>query len=116
MGCPALEIMVCAAEYGAGAAGQLDKPVRMTVLVIAVTASIGLAWVNPTAAKWCWVLIAVGPWAANRWAPGPGQAPARPAHPAGSRPGGGTQPRPAGTLACGAHPSQPGTIVLPYRG
>jgi hypothetical protein len=44
------------------------RRVRATVLVTAVAASIGLAWVNPTAAKWCWLLIAVAPWAANRWA------------------------------------------------
>jgi uncharacterized membrane protein len=44
------------------------RRVRMTVMVLAVVASIGLAWVNTAAAKWCWLLIAVGPWAANRWA------------------------------------------------
>jgi hypothetical protein len=44
------------------------RRVRITVMVAAVAASIGLAWVNTTAAKWCWLLIVVGPWAANRWA------------------------------------------------
>jgi len=41
---------------------------RVTVIVVAVALSLGLAWVNTTAAKWCWLLIPVAPWAANRWA------------------------------------------------
>lgn len=41
---------------------------RVTVMVTAVALSIGLAWVNTTAAKWCWLLIPLAPGAANRWA------------------------------------------------
>ena len=29
--------------------------------------SIGLAWVNTSVAMYCWLLIAVAPWAADRW-------------------------------------------------
>ncbi len=36
-----------------------------TVLVIGL--SIGLAWVNTSAAKYCWLLLAVVPWAVDRW-------------------------------------------------
>ena len=41
---------------------------RVTVVVFAVALSIGLAWVNTSAAKYCWLLIPLAPWAANRWA------------------------------------------------
>jgi len=51
---------------------------RVTMIVIALALSIGLAWVNTSAAKYCWLLIPLAPWAANRWAarttPGPGAA------------------------------------------
>jgi uncharacterized membrane protein len=51
---------------------------RVTVVMIALAVSIGLAWVNTSAAKYCWLLIPLAPWAANRWAarttPGPGAA------------------------------------------
>ena len=39
--------------------------VAASVLVIAV--SIVLAWVNPDAAKYCWLLLAVAPRFADRW-------------------------------------------------
>ena len=41
---------------------------RVTLIVFAVSLSIGLAWGNTTAAKYCWLLIPLAPWAANRWA------------------------------------------------
>ncbi len=51
---------------------------RFTVVVIALALSIGLAWVNTSAAKYCWLLIPLAPWLADRWAvrttPGPGAA------------------------------------------
>ena len=53
--------------------------VRAAAIVMVVAVSIGLAWVNPTAAKYCWVLIPVVQWAAERRS-------ARPASP-GGRPG-----------------------------
>lgn len=49
-----------------------------TILVIAV--SIGLAWVNTTAAKYCWVLIPVVQWAVEYKVRTSGRAAARPAH------------------------------------
>jgi len=52
---------------GLDAAEARARRVRVTIMVIAVAASAGLAWVNTSAAKWCWLLIAVAPWAANRW-------------------------------------------------
>jgi len=45
---------------------------RVTVVVLVLAVSVGLAWVNTGAAKWCWVLILLAPWAANRWAARPG--------------------------------------------
>jgi uncharacterized membrane protein len=53
--------------------------VRAAVIVTVIAVSIGLAWVNPTAAKYCWVLIPIVQWAAERRS-------ARPASP-GDRPG-----------------------------
>jgi uncharacterized membrane protein len=39
---------------------------RATMVVIALAVSIGLAWVNTNAAMYCWLLIPLAPWAANR--------------------------------------------------
>jgi hypothetical protein len=44
------------------------RRVRLTVMVAAVVLSAGLAWVNTTAAKYCWLLIPLAPWVANHWA------------------------------------------------
>jgi len=64
-------------------AGPADAEVRatrarVTVVVIALALSIGLAWLNTSAGKYCWLLILLAPWAANRWAarttPGPAAA------------------------------------------
>ncbi len=54
---------------------------RVTVVVTALALSIGLAWVNTGAAKYCWLLIPLAPWAANRWSARttPGTGPAGPA-------------------------------------
>ena len=41
--------------------------VRVTALVASLVLSMGLAWVNTTVAKYCWILIAVAPWSATRW-------------------------------------------------
>ena len=40
--------------------------VRAAAIVIIVAVSAGLAWVDTTAAKYCWVLIPVVQWAAER--------------------------------------------------
>jgi len=40
---------------------------RAATMVAIVALSAGLAWWNTTAAKYCWLLIAIMPWAANRW-------------------------------------------------
>ncbi len=40
--------------------------VRAAATVLVVALSVGLAWVNTTAAKYCWVLIPVVQWAAER--------------------------------------------------
>ncbi|HVX21470.1 MAG TPA: TMEM175 family protein [Acidimicrobiales bacterium] len=41
---------------------------RALAVVVAVSVSVGLAWVNTTVAKYCWILIAVLPPVAGRWA------------------------------------------------
>jgi TMEM175 potassium channel family protein len=51
-----------------GAAETRARRARVTVIVFAVALSIGLAWVNTTAAKCCWLLIPLAPWVASRWA------------------------------------------------
>jgi len=54
------------------------RAARVTVIVTALALSVALAWVNTSAAKYCWLLIPLAPWVANRWAarttPGPGTA------------------------------------------
>ena len=35
--------------------------------VFVIILSIGVAWVNTDAAKYCWLLLAVAPWVADRW-------------------------------------------------
>jgi TMEM175 potassium channel family protein len=56
---------VLIAPPGAAEAGA--RWIRLTVIVFAVALSIGLAWVNTSAAKYCWLLIPLAPWAADRW-------------------------------------------------
>ncbi len=50
------------------AAEAWARRARAAVIVFAAALSIGLAWVNTSAAKYCWLLIPLAPWAANRWA------------------------------------------------
>jgi uncharacterized membrane protein len=40
---------------------------RSLALVASLRLSMGLAWVNTSLAKYCWILIAVAPWVATRW-------------------------------------------------
>jgi uncharacterized membrane protein len=40
--------------------------VRAAAVVVVIALSVGLAWVNTTAAKYCWVLIPVVQWATER--------------------------------------------------
>jgi uncharacterized membrane protein len=40
---------------------------RMLASVFVIVLSIGVAWVNTDAAKYCWLLLAVAPRAADRW-------------------------------------------------
>ena len=41
--------------------------VRAGAVSVVVAVSIGVAWVNTDAAKYCWLLIAAAPWIAARW-------------------------------------------------
>ncbi len=43
--------------------------IRTASVAVAVVASIGVAWVSTDAAKYCWLLIAVLPFAARHWLP-----------------------------------------------
>ncbi len=40
---------------------------RMLANVFVIVLSIGIAWVNTDAAKYCWLLLAVAPRVADRW-------------------------------------------------
>jgi TMEM175 potassium channel family protein len=40
---------------------------RAAASVFVIVLSIGIAWVNPSAAKYCWLLLAVAPRIADRW-------------------------------------------------
>ena len=40
---------------------------RVAASVLVIALSIVLAWVNPDAAKYCWLLLAVAPRLADRW-------------------------------------------------
>ena len=41
--------------------------VRAAASVFVIVLSIGIAWVNTSAAKYCWLLLAAVPWVAHRW-------------------------------------------------
>jgi TMEM175 potassium channel family protein len=41
--------------------------VRSVLATVVLAGSTGVAWVSTDAAKYCWLLIALGPWAAARW-------------------------------------------------
>jgi hypothetical protein len=49
------------------AAEVWERRARVAAMVFAVALSIGLAWVNTSAAKWCGLLIPLAPWGTNRW-------------------------------------------------
>jgi uncharacterized membrane protein len=40
---------------------------RTATSVLVIALSLGIAWVNPNAAKYCWLLLAVAPRLADRW-------------------------------------------------
>jgi uncharacterized membrane protein len=40
---------------------------RAATSAFVIVSSIGIAWVNTGAAKYCWLLLAVAPWVAGRW-------------------------------------------------
>ena len=40
---------------------------RVAASVLVIALSIGIAWVNPAAAKYCWLLLAVAPRVADHW-------------------------------------------------
>lgn len=40
---------------------------RAVASVFVIVLSIGIAWVNTDVAKYCWLLLAAAPWAADRW-------------------------------------------------
>ena len=50
-------------DFAAARAGRI----RSASVNVSVLLSIGLAWVNPNAAKYCWLLIAGAPFLANRY-------------------------------------------------
>jgi uncharacterized membrane protein len=53
-----------------GRATDLDSRVaraRSGASILVIALSVGIAWVNADAAKYCWLLLAVAPRAAERW-------------------------------------------------
>jgi hypothetical protein len=53
--------------------------VRAAAIVMVAAVPAGLAWLNSTAATYCWALIPVVQWAAEHWpAPAPGGWPGAP--------------------------------------
>jgi uncharacterized membrane protein len=40
---------------------------RVVASILVIGLSIGIAWRSTSAAKYCWVLLAVAPWVADRW-------------------------------------------------
>jgi len=40
---------------------------RVAASVFVIAVSIGIAWMSPDAAKYCWLLLAVAPRIADRW-------------------------------------------------
>lgn len=52
---------------GIDAQEMREAQTRWVAAAIVIGGSIGVAWANTDVAKYCWLLIAVAPWAANRW-------------------------------------------------
>jgi uncharacterized membrane protein len=52
---------------GTGAREMQAAQLRAAAAVFVIVLSIGLAWVNTDVAKYCWLLLAVVPAAADRW-------------------------------------------------
>ena len=52
---------------GTGAREMQAAQLRVAAAVFVIVLSIGLAWVNTDVAKYCWLLLAVAPAAADRW-------------------------------------------------
>jgi uncharacterized membrane protein len=52
---------------GTGAREMQAAQLRAAAAVFVIVLSIGLAWVNTDVAKYCWLLLAVAPAAADRW-------------------------------------------------
>jgi uncharacterized membrane protein len=50
-----------------GARERQAARARVVASVFVIAASIGIAWVDTSAAKYCWLLLAVAPRAADRW-------------------------------------------------
>ncbi|MGH7154041.1 MAG: TMEM175 family protein, partial [Acetobacteraceae bacterium] len=40
---------------------------RVVASILVIALSIGIAWLNPNAAKYCWLLLTVAPRIADRW-------------------------------------------------
>jgi len=93
----------------AGPAEARARAARVTVIVTALAISVALAWVNTSAAKYCWLLIPLAPWVANRWAarttPAPGSAAGSPSRTVWQTPDAATIKRPQ-------QPSAPGPGML----
>ena len=52
---------------GTGAREMQAAQLRAAAAVFVIVLSIGIAWVNTDIAKYCWLLLAVAPEAADRW-------------------------------------------------
>ncbi|HTP15522.1 MAG TPA: TMEM175 family protein [Streptosporangiaceae bacterium] len=57
------DLLIKETDHRALRAGQA----RSAASVLVICLSIGLAWVNTSAAKYCWLLLIVAPWAADHW-------------------------------------------------
>jgi uncharacterized membrane protein len=53
-------------EVVSPATAQAER-LRAAAYVVIIVLSIAVAWVNTSAAKYCWLLLAVAPYAADRW-------------------------------------------------
>jgi Endosomal/lysosomal potassium channel TMEM175 len=83
------------------------RAVRVTVIVTALALSVALAWVNTSAAKYCWLLIPSRRGRRTAGPPAPPQAQARPAQLASSPPGRPRQQHPPVRPACALGAARP---------
>lgn len=59
----------------AGTRAAQATRLRSVIVMAVIALSVGVAWGSTSAAKYCWILIAAGPWVAKQWSARQASAP-----------------------------------------